>query len=384
MLRWAADRAGLSLDDLRRRFAKYDEWLTGAGAPTLNQLQDFARATYTSFGYFFLREPPTLALPIPDFRTPDNRRPDDPSPNLLDTIALCQQRQEWYASYARSVGTEPLSFVGTLSVGADVSAAAEAIRRAIGLDLSVRRRLPTWEDALRQFIRLADDAGVLVMISGVVGGNNDRPLDLDEFRGFALSDRAAPLVFVNGRDTKSAQMFTLAHELAHLWLGQSALSDATAANVGDGDVEWWCNAVAAEVLVPFETFRAEYQPTAEVHAEMQRLAKVYKVSTLVVLRRMYDAGGMSIDRFHSLYRDEVERLVRLMRARDPGGNYYNTTTSRVSERFMRAIITSTLESRSTFTEAFRLLGCRKMSTFAELGRHVGIDVGGDNIEGSAA
>jgi Zn-dependent peptidase ImmA (M78 family) len=111
--------------------------------------------------------------------------------------------------------------------------------------------------------------------------------------------------------------------------------------------------------------------------EMQRLAKAFKVSTLVVLRRMFDAGGLTWDRFSQLYRKEVARLVAIMRAKDPGGDYYRTTTSRVSHRFTRAIVTSALEGRSTFTEAFRLMSCKRMSTLAELGHHVGIDIGGN-------
>lgn len=376
MLQWAVDRAGVTLDGVRARFTKYDDWLAGTVQPTLKQLQDFARYTYAAVGYFFLNQPPELKLPIPDFRTLDGARLEQPSPDLLDTIYVCQQRQEWYVSYARSVGSDALPFVGKLSLRNDIAEAAGAIRLALGLDLSVRQHLPTWEDALRQFIQLADDAGILVMVSGVVGSNNTRKLDTKEFRGFALSDLFAPLVFVNGSDTKSAQMFTLAHEIAHLWLGQSALSDATVASISHHAVEQWCNRVAAEVLAPLESFNRDYSRNTDVHAEMQRLARVYKVSTLVILRRMHDAGGLTRDRFWALYQAEVQRLVAIMAAKTGGGDYYRTTTSRVSHRFTRAIVTSALEGRSTFTEAFRLLGCKKMSTFAELGHHVGVDVGG--------
>jgi Zn-dependent peptidase ImmA (M78 family) len=230
------------------------------------------------------------------------------------------------------VGSEAFPFVGKLSLENDIVQAAEAIRVALGLDLSVTRHLPTWEDALRQFIQLADDAGILVMVSGVVGSNNTRKLDTEEFRGFALSDRFAPLVFVNGSDTKSAQMFTLAHELAHLWLGQSALSDVTAARVSRNDVEQWCNRVAAEVLIPLEQFKVEYRRSSDVGQEMQRLARAFKVSTLVILRRMFDADGLGRERFWQLYKDEVVRLVAIMRSRNGGGDYYRTTTSRVSQR----------------------------------------------------
>jgi len=378
MLQWAVDRAGIALGDVRGRFSRYDEWISGATHPTLKQLQDFARYTYSAVGYFFLDQPPELKLPIPDFRTMDASRLGDPSPDLLDTIYTCQQRQDWYASYARSVGADALPFVGSRTLRDSVADTAAAIRSILRLDLSVRQKLRTWEEALRQFIQLADEAGILVMVSGVVGNNNTRKLDTEEFRGFALSDPMAPLVFVNGTDTKSAQMFTLAHELAHLWLGQSALSDSTVARVAPVAVEQWCDRVAAETLVPLEIFKQIYQPANSIGAEMQRLAQLFKVSTLVILRRIFDVGGLGREHFWMLYQNEVVRLVAIMQAKEAGGDYYRTTASRVSHRFTRAIVTSTLEGRSAFTEAFRLLGCKRMSTFAELGQRVGIDVEGTN------
>ena len=218
--------------------------------PTLKQLESSRRPRTPRSATFSSKEPPVEQVPIPDFRTVGNERIGRPSPDLLDTVYLCQQRQEWYRDFARSEGEGPVPFVGSAHLTNDVEATAATIRRALGFDIEERRQMPTWTDALRRFIEQADALGVLVMVSGVVGSNNRRKLDPQEFRGFALADRLAPLVFINGADTKAAQMFTLAHELAHIWLGQSAVSDAQASQVPEHEVERWCNRVAAELLVP--------------------------------------------------------------------------------------------------------------------------------------
>jgi len=370
LLRWAAERSRIDRDALDDRFPKLKEWVREAVRPTLKQLEDFARATHTPIGYFFLPEPPVERVPIPDFRTVGGARLQRPSPDLLDTIHLCQQRQEWYREFARTIGEPPLAFAGAAAVTSDVIDAAERIRHSLGFDLEERRRMPTWTDALRRFIELADNAGVMVMVSGVVGSNNRRKLDADEFRGFALADPLAPLVFINGSDTKAAQMFTLAHELAHVWLGQSAVSDAQPAEIDGNAIERWCNAVAAELLVPLDVFRDEYDPRADLRMETERLARRFKVSTLVILRRMRDAGGVTQPQFRAAYDAEVQRLRALPTG--SGGNFYLTLGARASKRFARALVVSTLEGRSSFTEALHLLGFRKMSTFRELGQNLGL------------
>jgi Zn-dependent peptidase ImmA (M78 family) len=372
LLRWARERSRIERPALAERFPKMAAWESGEIRPTLKQLEDFARATHTPIGYFFLPEPPVDRVPIPDFRTVAGRAVQRPSPDLLDTIHLCQQRQEWYREFARSIGERPLAFVGSVSVTADVRRTAAEIRHAIGFDLEERRRLSTWTDALRRFIELADTAGVMVMVSGVVGSNNTRRLDPDEFRGFTLADPIAPLVFINGSDTKAAQMFTLAHELAHVWLGQSAVSDEQVSVTPANQDERWCNEVAAELLVPMEVFSRDYDRSAEVRGETDRLARRFKVSTPVILRRMNDAGGLTNQRFREAYDAELARL--LAQPSGSGGNFYLTLGARASKRFARALVVSTLEGRSSFTEAFRLLGFKKMATFRELGQTLGLAV----------
>jgi len=370
MLQWARDRAGLDLGALAKRFPHLADWESEAAKPTLKQLEAFAKATHTPVGFLFLAEPPVERVPIPDFRTVADARVRRPSPNLLDTIYMCQQRQDWYRDFARTMGDPPLTIVGSVQRTDDVIGVASRIRQTLGFDLDERRALPTWTEALRRFIAQADAVGVLVMVSGVVGSNSRRKLNPREFRGFALVDDLAPLVFINGADSKAAQMFTLAHELVHVWLGQSALSDVEARTLPDHEVERWCNRVAAEVLVPLDVLRGEQRVAADRQTEVDRLARRFKVSTLVVLRRIHDAGWLSQTESWDAYEAELERLRNLPKG--SGGDFYLTLGARVSKRFAHALVVSTLEGHTLYRDAFRMLGIKTDATFRELGHSLGV------------
>ncbi|GAD22285.1 ImmA/IrrE family metallo-endopeptidase [Acidovorax sp. MR-S7] len=372
VLRWAAQRAHLHDADVAARFRKWPLWLTGEAQPTLKQLEDFARLTHTAFGYFFLPQPPALALPVPDFRTVRDEALAEPSSALLDTLYLCQQRQDWYRDYARVHGLPPLAFVGSANGRETPEAVAQRMRETLGLDAEARRQLPTWAEALRQLIAKAEDAGVLVMTSSVVGSNSHRKLDVGEFRGFALADDLAPLVFLNGADSKAAQMFTLAHELAHVWLGATGVSDTQAGQVPEQQTERWCNKVAAELLMPLQALCAVYRSDVPIPDEIQRLAREFKVSTLVALRRLFDAGFVDQATLWQHYREEQARLRELEQRSGGGGDFYRSLGARASKRFARAIVSSTLEGLTSFPEAFRMLGLRKTATFHEAARELGV------------
>jgi Zn-dependent peptidase ImmA (M78 family) len=354
--------------ELQARFPRLELWESGEAQPTIKQLESFAKAVHVPVGFLFLPHPPVEVVPIPDFRTVGGREIERPSPDLLDTIYTCQERQSWYKDYSVVSRLEPLDFVGSVGLETPPEEAARRIARRLEFDLDARRDCPTWTDALRQFIAQAERIGVLVMVTGVVMNNNRRHLDPEEIRGFALSDDRAPLVFVNGADTKAAQMFTLAHELAHLWVGATALSDSTPAAVGNNAVERWCNQVAAELLAPLAVVRAELRPNEALADILRRLARRFKVSSLVVLRRLLDAGAISRLEFNREYAAESERLRELARNAGGGGDFYLTTVARVSRRFARALVESTLEGRTLYRDAFRMLGIAKTETFNELGR----------------
>lgn len=365
---WAAERSGLDSDELEHKFPKLQQWESGDHSPTLKQLEQFARATRTPVGYFFLPAPPDEQVPIPDLRTVGDRGVRRPSPDLLDTIYQCQQRQDWYRDYARGIGLDPVPHVASLSTATPVEEAASAV--TVEMAFSIERRGSNWSEAFGYLRDQAEDSGVLVMVSGVVGSNTRRKLDPAEFRGFALADPLAPLVFVNGADTKAAQIFTLAHELAHIWLGESALSDADLGVQATDEVERWCNRVAAEVLVPLEALQSDFDDRADLTDELDRLARRFKSSTLVVLRRVHEAGFLAWDAYRRAYRTEFRRVMELIGAAGGGGDFYNTQPARVSKRFARSVIIGTLEGQTLYADAFQMLGLKKLATFNGMGERL--------------
>ncbi|MEU8182964.1 XRE family transcriptional regulator [Micromonospora sp. NPDC049047] len=373
MLRWARQRSRYSIADLANRFPMLAQWEAGSVKPTMRQLENYAQATYTPVGFFFLPSPPEETLPVPDFRTFRDERNRNPTPNLLDTIYACEQRQEWYREYAESHGYRPAPVVGSMHLATPPETAANSLRDSLGFSLDIRSEFPTWTDALRGLSEHAERQGIMVMTSGIVGSNTHRKLDPKEFRGFSLADRIAPLIFINGADTKAAQIFTLAHELAHISLGGSAISNQDLAHIANGDrTERWCNEVAAELLLPLASLRREFAASHNLPAELQRLARLYRVSTLVVLRRIFDAGFLQQRNFDRLFEEELERVLALMKRQSSGGNFYTTLPVRVGRRFARSVVADTLEGGTLYRDAFRLLGFKKTSTFEQLSESLGV------------
>jgi Zn-dependent peptidase ImmA (M78 family) len=372
MLIWARERSGLDMHVLFARFPKLADWEAGAILPTLRQLEQYAHAVHVPIGYLFLPVPPNESLPIADYRTQSDRDTMRPSPDLLETVYLCQQRQDWFREYARQHGLPDPGFVGSIQPHGDVFSAAAAIRSALDLTIEDRAALPTWTDALRQMMVRAEELGVLVMASSIVGSNSHRKLSVAEFRGFALADSSAPLVFINAADSKAAQMFTLAHELVHVWVGESGVFDVTAGRVPRLHTERWCNAVAAEILAPVAAVNAEYRSHEQVTVELQRLARMFKVSTLVVLRRLHDAGRIDEQTLWTLHEVEVTRFRAVQPGESGGGDFYRTLGMRTGKRFARAMLSSTLEGHTLFQDAFRMLGVRSPRTIYQAARELGV------------
>ncbi len=370
MLRWARERVGRTVEDLGRQFKKLSEWERGEVQPTFKQLEDFARATHVPFGYFFLPQPPEEHIPIPDLRAIRNQEISHPSPDLLDTIHTMQRRQAWLREELIECEAEPLDFVGSAGISDDPQGAGREMRRMVGLDDGWAARVRTWREAVGELRSAIEESGVTAVINGVVGNNTHRKLDVEEFRGFALSDEYAPLIFVNGADAKSAQMFTLVHELAHLWLGESALTDTGLISRPSRDIESWCDKAAAEFLVPARDLKDCWRSVKHQDSPFEVIARRLKVSPIVAGRRAMDLRLVGREAFFSFYEHYIAS-ERRPRSDSGGGDFYNNQNTRVGERFALQVFRAAKEGRVSFKEAYDLTGLRG-GAFQEYANRLGV------------
>ena len=273
LLRWAIERAGFDLDKLAHRIPQLPAWESGDKQPTFKQLEGFAKATHTPIGFLFLPEPPDERLPIRDLRTVKDG-PSRPSADLLDTIYAMQRRQDWLREERAECEAGALEFVGNARLGDDPTAVGQEMRRTLGVSDGWTAEVANWEQAVGELRRRIEGLGITAVINGVVGNNTHRKLDVGEFRGFALTDAYAPLVFVNGADAKSAQMFTLAHELAHVWLGPEGegVSGFDGIFPGDARIEKFCDQAAAELLVPAQELKSLWREAKGASNPFEQIA----------------------------------------------------------------------------------------------------------------
>lgn len=352
MLRWAITRSGRGIDAATAVFPQLQRWLNGELSPTVRQFKDFATWTRTPAPLLMLTTPPPIGLPIADFRIGRGDPAPTPSTELIDTIHVCQRRQAWFEEFAEEFGIP--GFSGhRFPPDINVTGAAAQLRADLGYQVSDRAQIRRGDDARSYLISAFEDLGGLVMVNGVVGNNTSRPLNTDEFRGFTLNSDTSPLVFVNGADSKNGQVFSLAHEFAHVWRGDTGVSAEELTGPTANKVEKWCNHVAAEFLVPAADLRHQEFSEGTADHDVQRLARRYGCSTLVVIIRMRELSLMPERVLTDLYARELHRLATLSDA-PAGGDFYRNQSYRIGPRFGEHLFRDTAAGRTTFTEAMRL------------------------------
>ena len=374
MLQWALERAGLDVHNLKSRFPELPAWQLGEINPTLKQLEAFAKATHVPFGYLFLPTPPEEPIPIPDFRT-NKGNFSRPSPNLLDTIYAMQRRLAWLREDRIECEVEPLNFVGSARLSDDPQAVGQEMRRVVGIGHDWVNNTHTLIESVVKIRWAIERTGVTAVINGVVGNHTHRKLNVEEFRGFSLYDDYSPLIFVNGAATKSEQMFTMAHQLAHVWLGKAGEGLSGYENISPGGmvVETFCDKAAAEFLLPARELKSQWNNVKHEQQPFKALARRFKVSPIIVGRRAMDLNLVDRESFFVLYREYIAEERRKTPRPGNGGNFYINQNLRVGQMFATNVIRAALEGRLSFREAYGLTDLRG-GTFQEYASRLGFDL----------
>jgi len=331
----------------RNEYPKYNEWIEGKDYPTYNQLVKLSKIFHIPFGYFFLERLPEKKYPIPHYRTIQNGD-FKPSSELLETILFAQKMQEWAKEILLEWGKEKLPFCGKYKDNYDIAAVIKELKEIFEVENNWASNKSTWTEALNYIIEKAEEKGIFVIRNGVVGNNTRRKLNIDEFRGFVLYDEIAPVVFINNNDAISAKIFTLIHEIVHILIGQSASFDLRDLQSANNEIEQFCDKCTAEFLVPSKEIKKIY----EQKKDLEELARHFKVSQIVILRRLLDTSLIKQQQFYDKLNDLYKKEIRI--SQHSGGDFYHTVYNRLGKRFLYILNNAVRNDTILFRDALRI------------------------------
>lgn len=378
VLRWARLRAGASVEAVAEKLKVESQdvqsWEDDKDLPTFAKARDLAAYLKVPFGYLFLDGPPEEAVDIPDLRRIGDETVETLGPDFFAVYQDALAKQDWYRDYLLRQEAQPLPFVGRFNHLHPASVVAEDIRDTLEFTSEWRRTVSDWAAMFRGLVSKAEAAGIIILRNSIVGNNTHRPLSVRQFRGFALSDFLAPVVFINTADAPPAQIFSLVHELAHIWLNSSAVSNygLDTPQTGYDPVEVFCNKVAAEVLVSRAEFERSWSDSRSLDQNAHLLSREFKVSTLVIVRRAYDLGKITRGDYLSFYQTAAaEREAAEPTPKKKGGpDFYTLARIRNSPTFARAVLNEAFEGRLLLRDAGRLLSV-KPAKLRDLSKELG-------------
>lgn len=351
---WAIERAGYDVTTFINDFPSFriKELLSDNKTPTLKQLESFSTKVHIPFGYLFLTDPPVERLLFPFFRS--KSQTGSISLNLYDTVSLIQRRQEWLKEYLTDIDFEPLQFVGKYDVDTDYKTIVADIRQTLKISEDWACHHINYENALNYIADRVEIANITIVFNSIVENNTSRPISVDEFSGFVMVDHIAPFMFVNSADGKAAQLFTIIHELAHIWIGVSAGFNNESLLPADDPIEILCDKVAAEFLVPEHLFIIAWNRKPS----LDTLSRYFKVSKIVVARRALDLQKLTKDQFFSFYNEYTNQVQYKKDNQGSGGDFYATAKKRVGLRFVGLVNQAIRENKLLYKEAYKITGLK--------------------------
>ncbi|WP_288408310.1 ImmA/IrrE family metallo-endopeptidase [uncultured Herbaspirillum sp.] len=352
-LEWAAGQVGSSLGEFAQKISSKKAEIIERGELTPPQALKFSQIAGVPFGFLFLENPPTQRKrPLADFRTLS--APAPLSRDFYEVFDDIEYKQSWYRDYLKAENVEPLAFVAKFAKSkASPAAIAAHMRKVLALTDQEIQAQRTSENLFNLIARKSESAGILIFKNGIVGNNTHRALSVGEFRGFVISDSFAPAIFINGADAPAATVFTLAHELAHIWLGESAISDVSSESAHRE--ERLCNQIAAEFLIPTERFNQLWGEAGG--GELSRIDHVsnrVKVSRYVVARKALELHLIT-NKIHSEIYKLMVTNAKKKKADASGGDFYAVLPIRNSRKFSTLVASMAVRGKLSLREAGNLL-----------------------------
>lgn len=386
ILTWARARCGLSHNVLATKLNvstdKLVQWESGTSKPTIKQAQSVAKHTHIPFGYLYLDKPPQLNIPIADFRTGHLKKNSQQEVNIYDFVQSLLHKKEWFEQRALKKGSNFNSghFQGKFSLKNDYLEVAESISEFIEIDSNIRRRNQITPSSLwSSLVDKVISKGIWLMRTGVVGNNTHRKLNSDSSKGLALKSTFMPVIWVNSSLSDAPKIYTLIHEMAHLWIDSEGISkqqdeDEIASTNGRSlkefeNLEKFCDLVAAEVLVPAKNLEYLWQSQSSSLDNVENLHKNFGVSRFVIAKR---AADLSI-----VTKSDLANLTVILRQRikppiqneeqeetenSGGGNFYNTLLARNGMEFTKAVVEDAFSGDLLLNAACDLLDIKNSST----------------------
>lgn len=347
VLKWARESARMTEETAAAKVSvtidKLKEWETGTNQPTINQAKKLAKAYKRPFALFFLPEIPRDFQPLQDFRKPGSKALTTSSIFIIREI---RQKQAWISDLYSENQEEKLSFVGRFSINDDPQKVAQDILMTLKIDPASYQS----ENPIKEWILAAERNGIFVSRTSFI--HSRLKPDSEELQGFALADPYAPFVFVNSEDWNAPQLFTLVHELAHIWIAKTGISNEVKPDLKHKDkfhpVELFCNEVAANALMPKEIVLSFDPSSFQSSKDVFKVAKILGVSSFALLVRALNLNMISLPAYQGLKKqadfDYAEFLKRQeekkakQKERSGGPDYFLLQLNRNSRLFTQTVL----------------------------------------------
>jgi len=349
VLKWARESARMTEETAAAKVSvtveRFKEWEAGTSQPTIRQAQTLAKAYKRPFALFFLPEIPRDFQPLQDFRTPGSKVLTTSSIFIIREI---QQKQAWISDVYSENQEEKLPFVGRFSINDNPQKVAQDILST----LKINPVSYNFENPIKEWIDAAETNGIFISRTSFI--HSRLKLDSEELQGFAIADPHAPFVFVNSEDWNAPQLFTLVHELAHIWIAETGISNEVEPDLKHKDkfhpVELFCSEVAANALMPKEIILSFDTSSFQTSKDVFKVARQLGVSSFALLVRALNLNIISTTTYQKLKRQtdidfaayikrEAEKKAKQKEKEKSGGpNYFLLQLNRNSRLFTQTVL----------------------------------------------